>query len=342
MEIIGMPSRNIQHTSRVSFWAVHEHTSSGLIGESPAMEKVRRMIAKVAAKTHPVLILGESGTGKELVARAIHAAGGDEKPFVAVDCAALSPTLIESELFGHVAGSFTGATRSKTGLIEAAQGGTLFLDEIGELPVEMQSKLLRTLQEKEVRPIGELRSRRVDVRVIAATNRDVRDEMERGRFRPDLYFRLAVVTIKVPPLRERQDDIPLLAAEFARRNAPAGYDSRITNEAMAALMTYDWPGNVRELQNAIERAVALNTNGPIRLQDLPTSVQSPARISSASPNGTMESAEKRAIVHALEKSQGNKLAAARMLGIGKTTLYRKIKEYSIPEIGKSAAVRSGD
>jgi DNA-binding NtrC family response regulator len=321
---------------------VAEDKSFAMIGASPAMDKLRRMIAKVAAKTHPVLIVGENGTGKELVARAIHAAGGEKKPFVAVDCAALSPTLIESELFGHVAGSFTGATRTKTGLIEAAQGGTLFLDEIGEPPVEMQSKLLRTLQEKEVRPIGEVRSCSVDVRVIAATNRDVREEMEKGRFRPDLYFRLAVVTIKVPPLRERAEDIPLLAAEFAKRNAPTNYDSRIADEAMAALMSYDWPGNVRELQNAIERAVALNTNGPIRVQDLPTSVQSPARAASAKPNGTLECAERQAIVHALEKSQGKKLAAARMLGIGKTTLYRKIKEYSIPEVGKSATVRSGD
>jgi two-component system response regulator HydG len=303
-----------------------------MIGDSVAMAKVRRLIEKVAQKKQPVLIVGESGTGKELVAQAIHRLGSeaedDVRPFVAVDCAALQPTLVESELFGHVAGAFTGATKTKRGLFEAADGGTLFLDEIGELSLESQAKLLRSLQQKEIRAVGAVESKKIDVRVVAATNRDLSAEVEQKRFREDLYFRLAVVTIRVPALRERREDIPLLAKRFAKRAAAAGFDARITDEAMKLLVAYNWPGNVRELENAIERAVALNTTGPIRKEDLPTTLMSAALAGGTQP-GSMEAAEKHAIVHALKKTSGNKLEAAKMLGIGKTTLYRKLKDYAI-------------
>jgi two-component system response regulator HydG len=247
---------------------------------------------------------------------------------VAVDCAALQPTLVESELFGHVAGAFTGATKNKQGLFEAADGGTLFLDEIGELSLESQAKLLRSLQQREIRAVGSVQPKKINVRVVAATNRDLRAEMEQKRFREDLYFRLAVVTIRVPALRERGEDIAVLANHFARRAASPGFDARITEDAMKLLVAYDWPGNVRELGNAIERAMALNSTGPVRKEDLPTALMAGA-VMNGTPVGTMEAAEKHAIVHALKKTSGNKLEAAKLLGIGKTTLYRKLKDYSI-------------
>jgi two-component system response regulator HydG len=299
-----------------------------MIGESAAMAKLRRMINKVAKRVHPVLIQGETGTGKELVARAIHAQsvrrGG---PFVVVDCGSLPPTLAESELFGYRAGAFTGATRAKEGLISSAEGGTLFLDEIGELPLELQPKLLRVLQEGEVRAIGATQSAGVDIRVIAATHRDLHAQVKTKEFREDLYFRMAVVTVKVPALRDRREDIPLLARHFAKSSAGPGFDATILPAAMDLLVHYEWPGNVRELENAMERAVALNTNGPIRKEDLPTTVQSPSRTSmNGSGSLSMAEAERRAIEHALQKAKNNKLEAARLLGIGKTTLYRKLKE----------------
>lgn len=304
-----------------------------MIGDSAAMAKLRRLIGKVAKRVHPVLIQGESGTGKELVARAVHAQSDrHEGPFVVVDCGALPPTLAESELFGFVAGAFTGAIRAKEGLIAAAEGGTLFLDEIGDLPLELQPKLLRVLQEGEVRAIGATKPTSVDVRVIAATHRDLQAQVKAKNFREDLYYRLAVVTLKVPPLRERREDIPLLASHFAANSAGPAFDTTILPDALDALVRHDWPGNVRELQNAIERAVALNTNGPIRKEDLPTAVQSPSRATTANGHAalSMADAERRAIEHALQKARNNKLEAARLLGIGKTTLYRKLKEYAIP------------
>jgi two-component system response regulator HydG len=311
-------------------------TVENMIGDSAAMAKLRRLIGKVAKRVHPVLIQGESGTGKELVARAVHAQSDrNGRPFVVVDCGALPPTLAESELFGFVAGAFTGATRAKEGLIAAADGGTLFLDEIGELPLELQPKLLRILQEGEVRAVGATKPTSVDVRVIAATHRDLPAQVKAKSFREDLYFRVAVVTLKVPPLRERREDIPVLARHFALKSAGSGFDATILPDAVDALVRYDWPGNVRELENAMERAVALNTNGPIRKEDLPTAVQSPTRAATANSHGTlsMADAERRAIEHALQKAKNNKLEAARLLGIGKTTLYRKLKEYAIPERG---------
>ena len=229
----------------------------GIVGSSAKIQDVLRMVSRLKDTRTPVLISGESGTGKELVARAIHFRGSfANRPFVAVDCGSLVPTLIESELFGYEKGAFTGALRSKTGLFQSANGGTIFLDEIGELPLEMQAKLLRVLQEKEVRPVGSNQKIKVDVRVVAATNRDLEAEYRNGTFRKDLYFRLNVVTVHLPSLRERRSDIPMLAHWFLDRHAPDN-SMQVTNAAMKCLLQYDWPGNVRELENCIERAVAL-------------------------------------------------------------------------------------
>ncbi|MGH9862929.1 MAG: sigma-54-dependent transcriptional regulator [Candidatus Acidiferrales bacterium] len=308
----------------------------GLVGTSPKMQRVYKLILKVSQSRHPVLILGESGTGKELVARSIHFSGPlKDKPFVPVDCAGLVPTLIESELFGYVKGAFTGAMRSKTGLLEAASGGTLFLDEIAELPPDLQAKLLRALQEKEVKPVGGTQRVAVDVRVVAATNRDLTQALQDGRFRPDLYYRLNVVTLKIPPLRERKSDIPLLMNYFLERASPGERPLKgFSEEAMARLMNYDWPGNVRELENVIERAVALGSGPILHTADLPSNLQVPVPATgqhSLAPEGILplRELEKRAILLAIKELRGDKLLAARLLGIGKTTLYRKLKEYEL-------------
>ena len=249
-----------------------------LVGKSEAMQEVFRIIEKVSRNKSTVLVLGKSGTGKEMVARAIHFNGPwSQGPFVAVDCAAISSSVIESELFGHVKGAFTGALAAKDGLFRSARGGTIFLDEIGDLPLDVQTKFLRALQEREVRPVGSDRSYPVDVRVIAASNRDLEDSVKKGEFREDLYYRLNVVTIKIPELARRRDDIPLLAAHFLQKHGK-GKIVRIAPGAMEAMMAYDWPGNVRELENAIERAVALGTVGEIKLADLPETIRA-SRIS---------------------------------------------------------------
>jgi two-component system response regulator HydG len=303
----------------------------GLIGVSPKMQRVYKLIEKVSQHNYPVLILGESGTGKELVARSIHFLGPRrEKPFVPVDCSALVPTLIESELFGYVKGAFTGALHSKHGLMESASNGTLFLDEIAELPVDLQAKLLRALQEREVKPVGSTERVSINVRVIAATNRDLESAIRGGTFRQDLYFRLNVVQIKLPPLRERKSDIPLLVNTFLERFSDAQRPLRsISEEAMTRLMAYDWPGNVRELENAIERAVALGSGPILQLSDLPSNLHygSPDRLPGTDELLPLEELERRAIFRALRETGGDKLAAARLLGIGKTTLYRKLKQY---------------
>jgi two-component system response regulator HydG len=320
----------------------------GLVGRSPEMEKLYRILSKVAFSTHPVLILGESGTGKELVARSIHFHGPNAaKPFVPVDCGALVPTLIESELFGHVKGAFTGADRAKEGLLATADGGTVFLDEIGELPLDLQAKLLRALQEKEVRPVGATQSRSISARVLAATNRDLTTMVEQGKFRKDLFFRLNVVNLKIPPLRERRADIPLLAMYFlARTEKQTGGARTFSDESLRLLAEYDWPGNVRELENAIERACALSSGPVLHLGDLPTQLQdfkmhqsvnrsgdAEARSVDASAGGgeivSIAEMEKQAILGTIRQLNGDKLLAARLLGIGKTTLYRKLKEYGI-------------
>jgi two-component system response regulator HydG len=303
----------------------------GLIGISPRMQKVYKLIEKVSQHSYPVLVLGESGTGKELVARSIHFSGPRRTgPFVPVDCSALVPTLIESELFGYVKGAFTGALHTKMGLLEAADGGTLFLDEIADLPFDLQAKLLRALQEKEIRPVGSNERVHINVRVIAATNRDLEGAVRGGTFRQDLFFRLNVVQIKLPPLRERKGDIPLLVNHFLEKfSDPDRPVQSISEEAMARLMAYDWPGNVRELENAIERAVALGSGPVLQLADLPSNLHysSSERLPANDELLPLEELERRAIFRALRETGGDKLAAARLLGIGKTTLYRKLKQY---------------
>jgi DNA-binding NtrC family response regulator len=303
----------------------------GLIGLSPKMQRVYRLIEKVSQHTYPVLVLGESGTGKELVARSIHYSGlRRNKPFVPVDCSGLVPTLIESELFGHVKGAFTGAQHNRQGLMEVANNGTLFLDEIGDLPVDLQAKLLRALQEKEIRPVGSTERVPIALRVIAATNRDLEAAVRQGGFRQDLYFRLNVVQIKLPPLRERKGDIPLLVNSFLEKfSGPDDKVRAISEDAMARLMAYDWPGNVRELENAIERATALGSGPILHVGDLPSNLQygTGERLPQNDELLPLEELERRAILRALRESGGDKLAAARLLGIGKTTLYRKLKQY---------------
>lgn len=303
-----------------------------LIGVSPKMQRVYKLIEKVSQHNYPVLILGESGTGKELVARSVHFSGPRRnRQFVPVDCSALVPTLIESELFGYVKGAFTGAMHSKQGLIEAANGGTLFLDEIGNLPLDMQIKLLRVLQEKEIRPVGTTDRVSIDLRVISATNRDLEADVRSGRFRQDLYFRLNVVQIKLPPLRERRGDIPLLVQHFLEKFSRSERSPRsIAEDAIARLTAYDWPGNVRELENAVERALALGSGPVLHTGDLPSNLQYGAPVERVQPNEDvlqLEEVERRTILRALREAGGDKLVAARLLGIGKTTLYRKLKQY---------------
>jgi DNA-binding NtrC family response regulator len=308
----------------------------GIVGSSAKIQDVLRMISRLKDTRTPVLITGESGTGKELVARAIHFRGSyANRPFVAVDCGSLVPTLIESELFGYERGAFTGATRSKIGLFQAASGGTIFLDEIGELPLELQAKLLRVLQEKEIRPVGSNQKVKVDVRVIAATNRDLEREYKDGSFRKDLFFRLNVVTIHLPSLRERRSDIPMLVHWFLERLAP-GESIQVTNAAMKNLLQYDWPGNVRELENCMERAVALGDRKLIDRGDMPPAInaeptQAEYAISdTSSPNSTdLEDIERATIERVFEQVNGDKVLAGKMLGISRATLYRKLKRYNI-------------
>jgi DNA-binding NtrC family response regulator len=302
-----------------------------LIGVSLKMQRVYRLIERVSQHAYPVLILGESGTGKELVARSVHFSGvRRNKPFIPVDCSSLVPTLIEAELFGYVKGAFTGALHAKQGLMEIADGGTLFLDEIGDLPFDMQAKLLRALQEKEVRPVGSTDRIPLSARIIAATNRDLDAAVRLGTFRQDLFFRLNVVQIKIPPLRERKTDIPILVNSFLEKFSEANGRMRtISEDAIARMMAYDWPGNVRELENAIERAIALGTGPILHAGDLPTNLQygTGERLPQNDELLPLDELERRAILRALREAGGDKLAAARMLGIGKTTLYRKLKQY---------------
>jgi len=303
----------------------------GLIGESAPMCFLYKVIGKVSQNTSPVLVIGETGTGKELVARAIHFNGlRCEKAFVPVDCSALTPTLVESELFGHVKGAFTGADHSKLGLLQTADEGTIFLDEIGELSMYLQAKLLRALQEKEVRPVGSNERTPIDVRVIAATNRDLDAGVRAGTFRQDLYFRLNVVQIKLPPLRERKVDIPLLVAHFLDKFSDPKQPVRaLSDDALQRLMAYDWPGNVRELENAIECALALSSDNILTADDLASAPFDTLALNAPDSNEfvPLEELERRAIMNALRETGGDRLAAARLLGIGKTTLYRKLKEY---------------
>jgi len=311
----------------------------GIIGNSPGIQNVLRMISRLKDTRTPVLICGESGTGKELVARALHFRGNlAGRPFVAVDCGSLVPTLIESELFGYEKGAFTGAIRSKQGLLQSADTGTIFLDEVGELPLEMQAKILRFLQEKEVRPVGSNQRVKVDVRIMAATNRDLESDYKKGTFRKDLFFRLNVVTISLPSLRERRSDIPILAHWFLERLAP-GRGIQISGNAMKTLLAYDWPGNVRELENCLERAVALTDRRILELDDLPAPIAIPESHGlpqlramhdpSISETTDLEVIERATIARVFSEVNGDKARAGRMLGISRATLYRKLKRYNI-------------
>jgi DNA-binding NtrC family response regulator len=315
-----------------------EENLDGIIGTSANIQDVLRMVSRLKDTRTPVLISGESGTGKELVARAIHFRGALAKtPFVAVDCGSLVPTLMESELFGYEKGAFTGAIKSKAGLFQAADGGTIFLDEIGELPLEMQAKLLRVLQEKEVRPVGSNEKVSVDVRVIAATNRDLEAAYREGTFRKDLYFRLNVVTVHLPALRDRRSDIPMLVHHFLDRYAPDSH-LQVTAAAMKSLLNYEWPGNIRELENCIARAITLGDRRVIDVNDLPPAIRSEQTDSAGSnPQDTgsvsttaLAEMEKMTILRVFEQANGDKALAGRMLGISRATLYRKLKRYQIP------------
>jgi DNA-binding NtrC family response regulator len=330
-----------------------ELPSQGFIGHSPLIAHIRTQIERLATRHSPVLIQGESGTGKEVAARSLYTSA-PRGQFVPIDCGSLVGTMMESELFGHVRGAFTGAVEAKRGLIEMASGGTAFFDEIGELPLEMQVKLLRVLQEQEVRPVGSLQRIKVDIRVVAATNRDLETEVAAGRFREDLFHRLNVVRLTLPPLRDRKEDIPLLVEQFL-----AGVEGRffLSREAMDAMMDYDWPGNIRELKNCLERMMAFNSGPLLHFGDLPTGVTSHVRAQRAggfaavagggptAPGGNggglpmpafaqqsvipLQELEKKAIQHALQHTKGDRSVAAQLLGIGRTTLYRKLKDYQI-------------
>lgn len=311
-----------------------------IVGTTPAMLAVYKTVARLVDSKATVLIQGESGTGKELIARAIHFNGlRAERPFVAVECASLAESLLESELFGHVRGAFTGAVETKKGLFETADGGTIFLDEIAEISLGLQAKLLRVLQEHEIRRVGGTQSIALDVRVIAATNKDVEALVKAERFREDLFYRLNVVTLHLPPLHERPDDIPLLATHFLRKYSEGTHKliSHITPEAMALLCNYHWPGNVRELEHTIERAVTLTMNNALLPGDLPPRLHpqttaprtSLPRVGDAPALLTLEELEKQHIQAVLQATQGNKKRAAQILGINRRSLYRMAKRYGL-------------
>src|SRR5262245_3317906 len=299
------------------------------------MHEIYEVINRVAPTKSTVLVQGETGTGKEVITRAIHAAGRRaDRPFVPIDCGALAESLLESELFGHVKGAFTGALTDKRGFFEAAHGGTCFLDEIGDVSPCMQAKLLRVLQEHEIRRVGGTESIKVDVRIIAATNKDLATLVADGKFREDLFYRLSVVTIVPPPLRARREDIPLLAAHFLKAFAAANDKavSGMVPEAEALLLAYDWPGNVRELQHAIEHAVALTANPVLLPEDLPPKLNACASrpVSSVEPPLSLHAVVRRHIARALKEARWNKKLAAQLLGIPRRTLYRLTKRHGIP------------
>jgi DNA-binding NtrC family response regulator len=309
---------------------------SSLVGNSPRMLEIYKKIAMVADSRATVLICGESGTGKELVAKAIHYNGPRaEQRFYAVNCGALTETLLETELFGHVRGSFTGATENKRGIFEEASGGTVFLDEVSEMSPALQVKVLRALEEQEVRRIGSNEVVKVDVRIIAAGNRNLVECVEEGKFRQDLYYRLRVIEIEIPPLRDRREDVPLLVEHFLKKiGRERGRAFSVSTHALSALLSYAWPGNVRELENALESAVALNRTGVIVPEDLPDKVRAETRevrrledfYAGLPP---LEEVEKRYLAHVLKVTGGNKAKTSAILGINRRTLYRKAEKYKL-------------
>ncbi|MEW6442690.1 MAG: sigma-54 dependent transcriptional regulator [bacterium] len=304
----------------------------GLIYRSQQMEDILRLARRISQVDANVLIQGESGTGKELISRAIHSLSPrKDAPFHVIDCGAIPENLLESELFGHTKGAFTSADASRKGLFEVTQGGTLLLDEVGELPLSLQVKLLRAIQEGEIRPLGSNQTLRVDVRILAATNKDLQEEVQRGRFREDLYYRLDVISIRIPPLRERPEDILPLAQHFIQEYSAKLLWTPLRIDASAAhlLLRYSWPGNVRELENAMQRAVALATGDVLRAEDLPEQIRDsrPAEPLSLDQDLTLGEMEKRYILRVLAKHGGDRSRTARALGIGRNTLWRKLKEY---------------
>jgi DNA-binding NtrC family response regulator len=319
------------------------------VGQSQQISQIRQLIDKLGRSRAPVLLLGETGTGKEVIARSIH----DRDPrgnFVPIDCGSLVGPLMESELFGHTKGAFTGAGESKRGLLDVANGGTAFFDEIGDLPLELQVKLLRVLQEREYRPVGSLVRQKVDLRVISATHRDLSKEVARGAFRQDLFYRLNVISVRIPALRDRKDDLLLLIRHFL---SSSGKNYSLTNEAQEAMLAYDWPGNVRELSNRVQRLIAMSSGPLLHTMDLPSPLcnqvglarpqeRTMAATASNGSSGHIDSApqpvimplveiEKRAILEALQYTKGDHTVAAHLLGIGRTTLYRKLKEYRMDD-----------
>lgn len=335
LQFTGMAEENRRLKSELA-----DRGGRTLVGTSPAMERIYQVIGKVADTDASVLISGESGTGKELAARAIHGQSGRRNgPFVAINCAAIPRDLLESELFGHVKGAFTGAVKDKAGKLELADGGTIFLDEVGELPLELQPKLLRVLQEREVEPVGGTKSRKLDLRVIAATNVDIDKALAEGTLREDLYYRLAVIPLHLPPLRERKDDIPLLIRFFSSR---LGYGQvQFDRDALEALSRYPWPGNVRELENTVERILIMRSGENVSLEDVPekfrragTQVASGRIINLPDDGYPLEQLEKEIVVEALVRNQWNQTAAARFLQIPRHTLIYRMEKYGIvtPEI----------
>ncbi|MEM6955736.1 MAG: sigma-54 dependent transcriptional regulator [Myxococcota bacterium] len=335
-------SYDIRSLTRTPIADWRQQYAPEILGSDKALLRVFSIIERTADTDCSVLVTGESGTGKELVARAVHRASDrSDNPFITVNCAAIPENLLESELFGHVRGAFTGATTSREGRFQAAHGGTIFLDEIGEMPLALQSKLLRVLQEKEVTPVGESRSRKVDVRIVAATNRDLDEMVEEGRFREDLLYRLEVIPVELPALRERKGDIPVLVEHFVEKfNGRRGRTIvGLTDEAMSALVSYDWPGNIRQLQNAVERMVVLRGDGRLDIEDLPRRVRRGSK-AKASPavelpeegidlRDAIEDFENTLILQALERTGWNKNKAATILRMNRTTLVERLKKKKI-------------
>lgn len=327
--------RQVQHLSSV---LKRRYQVEGIVYRSRQMEEILRLIKRVSQVEATVLIQGESGTGKALIARAAHAQSPRKNgPFSVVDCGTIPENLLESELFGHKRGAFTGAESSRKGLFEVTNGGTLLLDEVGELPYSLQVKLLRVLQEKEIRPLGSDRPRKIDVRILSATNKDLQEEVHKGRFREDLFYRLNVVAIRVPPLRERSDDTMTLAKYFLQKHAKrVGLPAlRIDPSAANLLLRYPWPGNVRELENAMERAMALAAGEVLRPEDLPEPIQGNLLSSKVPLDAelTLDEVEKRYILHVLKQQKGNRVRTAKVLGIGRNTLWRKLRSYGVKNPG---------
>lgn len=337
----GLRHRDLERENRQLRKQVRDkYRFENLVGNSPGMQEVFRLVERVAPTSSTALILGASGTGKELIARAIHEnSTRSEERFLKINCSALSETLLESELFGHERGSFTGAVTMKRGLFEVADGGTLFLDEVGDTPLPLQAKLLRVLQEGEIRRVGGTEDISVDVRLIAATNQDLKRKIDEGNFRDDLFFRLNVVSIPIPPLRDRVDDIPLLVDHLVQKKASKSTPlPKISQQAQTAMEGYSWPGNVRELENAIERAIVLSEGDTIELGDLPEEISTNIPASTNDDEGcgdsgwqTLKELEKGHIARVLLSMNGKREEAAKLLGITRRTLYDKIKRYGLEE-----------